>query len=102
MAAIIPFVAAAATAYSVYESYKSQKEAKAQAEAQVKQMQQIAKTQRPEERVTSAGEYAAERARRVATKRKGYMATLLTPPSLGSGYGMQNVTTGVRKSLLGG
>ena len=50
---------------------------------------------KPEEKITDTGEIAAETARRRAARRRGYMATLLTP------LGQSSVTTGVRKSLLG-
>ena len=87
------FLGAASAAATTYSAVKSADTPKI---PQVKVGDTTPKPETVEQRVTDAGEIAAEVARRKAARKRGYMSTLLTP------LGQSAITTGVRKSLLGG
>lgn len=90
------FLGAASAAATTYSAIKSTDTPAAPKLPQAKIADTTPKPETVEQRVTDAGEMAAEVARRKAARRRGYMSTLLTP------LGQSAITTGVRKSLLGG
>jgi len=93
---ITNFLGAASAAATTYSAVKSTKTPAAPKIPQVQVKDTTPKPETVEQRVTDAGELAAEVARRKAARKRGYMSTLLTP------LGQSAITTGVRKSLLGG
>jgi len=90
------FLGAASAAATTYSAVKSTKTPAAPKMPQVQVKDTTPKPETVEQRVTDAGELAAETTRRKAARRRGYMSTLLTP------LGQNSVATGVRKTLLGG
>ena len=90
---------AAATTYSAIKTAESKPSAPPMPkpkEQKVTPQEEAARAAQAEQKIVAAGEMAAEVARRKAARKRGYMSTLLTP------LGQSAITTGVRKSLLGG